>query len=99
MISENDTILNNNQKKTYDLIFEDPVRSDVPWSDIEKLVIALGGEISEGNGSRVRVFLNHRIATFHRPHPERVTNKLTLKDVRRFLINAGAGPKEGQDDI
>ena len=77
-----------------ELIFADPPRADIPWKDIERLLIALGGEISEGRGSRVRVFLNDRIAIFHRPHPERVTDKGALKSVRKFLINAGVVAEE-----
>ena len=89
MILESDIILNNNQKKTLQIIFEDPVRSDVPWGDVESVFTALGGKITQGNGSRVRVSLNGVFAVFHRPHPERVTDKGALKSVRRFLINAG----------
>lgn len=51
--------------------------------------MALGAEISEGNGSRVRVKLNDERAVFHRPHPEIVTDKGAVKAVRRFLTNAG----------
>ena len=46
-------------------------------------------EISEGRGSRVRVILNDVKAVFHRPHPERVTEKGAVKSVRRFLKEAG----------
>lgn len=99
MISESDIILNNKQKKTLALIFEDPVRSDLAWSDIESLFVALGGKISEGSGSRVRVMLNQFYGDFHRPHPERVTDKGALKSVRRFLINAGIRLEEGQDEL
>ncbi|MEK2644075.1 hypothetical protein [Bdellovibrio sp. BCCA] len=49
--------LNNKQLTTLKILFEDPVRSNITWSDIESLFRALGGEISEGNGSRVRVKL------------------------------------------
>ncbi|MFC4737793.1 type II toxin-antitoxin system HicA family toxin [Bacillus daqingensis] len=61
----------------------------MPWSDIESLFRAAGGEISEGRGSRVRVKLNGRFAVFHRPHPERVTDKGAVKSVRKFLEEAG----------
>jgi hypothetical protein len=88
-ISESDIILNNKQHKTLEKIFEDPLRSDVPWSDVESLFIALGADVSEGRGSRVDVLLNDVVAVFHRPHPERVTDKGALKSVRRFLTNAG----------
>jgi hypothetical protein len=44
--------------KTLKRIFEVPVNSSIVWSDIEALIISLGGEISEGRGSRVRLALN-----------------------------------------
>ncbi|MBL7047438.1 MAG: type II toxin-antitoxin system HicA family toxin [Candidatus Marinimicrobia bacterium] len=75
--------------KTLELIFENPVRSDVNWQKIERLLEALGAEISEGRGSRVRIYLNYVRAVFHRPHPQRETDKGALKSVRRFLIEAG----------
>ncbi len=81
--------MNKKQRKTLDYIFEIPVRSDVKWSDIETLFASLGGEVSEGSGSRVRVALNGVRAVFHRPHPKKVTDKGALVSVRRFLINAG----------
>ena len=58
-------------------------------NNIENLLLALGAEISEGNGSRVRVKLNDQRAVFHRPHPENVTDKGAVKSIRQFLINAG----------
>lgn len=70
-------------------IFEKPERPDILWKDIEKLFIILGAEVTEGKGSRVRVALNDIRAVFHRPHPERVTNKATVRSVRRLLIEAG----------
>ncbi len=81
--------INNNQQNTLDKIFENPIRSDIEWNDIEKLFRGLGGEISEGNGSRVRVKLNESKAVFHRPHPQHVTDKGAVKSVRRFLEEAG----------
>ena len=87
--------MNRKQSKTLNLIFEDPPRSDRPWTDIENLFVALGAEVSEGSGSRVRVKLNGVFAVFHRPHPERVTDKGALKSVRRFLVNAGIEVEEG----
>ena len=84
--------MNKKQRQTLDKIFERPDRSDIPWANIEALFIALGAEISEGRGSRVRVALNDIRAVFHRPHPERVTNKGAVKSVRRFLQEVGVRP-------
>ena len=81
--------MNRKQRKTLELIFEDPTRSDVPWPDIESLFRTLGAFVSERSGSRIAVSLNDVVAIFHRPHPERVTDKGALKAVRRFLSSAG----------
>lgn len=84
--------MNSAQRKTLLAIFERPTRADVRWSTVEGLVRALGGDVTQGRGSRVRFRLGKRVATFHGPHPERVTGKATLEDVRRFLENSGIMP-------
>jgi hypothetical protein len=76
--------MNNRQRQTFRKIFEQPERSDILWVDIESLFKALGAEITEGRGSRVRVALNDVRAVFHRPHPDRITGKGAVKSVRRF---------------
>lgn len=81
--------VNNKHRKTKQAIFADPVKAGVFWADIESLFVALGAEITEGRGSRVRVSLNGVLATFHRPHPEKTTDKGAVKSVRRFLEAAG----------
>lgn len=65
------------------------MRSDINWKDIEALFKSLGAEVSEGRGSRVRVVLTSVRAVFHRPHPQKVTDKGAIKSVKRFLITAG----------
>lgn len=70
-------------------ILEDPIRSDIPWDDIEGFSRALGAEITEGRGSRVRVALKGVRAVLHRAHPRKVTDKGSVKSVRRFVVTAG----------
>ena len=84
--------MNRKHKRTLAAIFEDPVRSGIAWTDIEALLKTLGAELSEGRGSRVRVALNGVRAVFHRPHPEKETDKGAVKSVRRFLTEAGIEP-------
>lgn len=81
--------MNSKQKNTYEMIFKDPVQANIEWRDIENLITALGANITEGNGSRVRIELNGIRAVFHRPHPEKVTDKGAVKSMRKFLENAG----------
>ena len=47
--------LNNKQQKILELIFTNPVPANIIWQDIENLFTALGADISQGSGSRVRV--------------------------------------------
>ncbi len=86
--------LSGTHRKTLRAIFNNPVRSDVAWTDIEKLLVALGAELSEGRGSRVRISLKQVRAVFHRPHPRKETDKGALKAMRRFLLEAGTFPEE-----
>jgi len=79
-------------RKTLEAIFEKPERANIAWRDIEVLFIALGAEVSQGSGSRVRVALKDVRAVFHRPHPRKETNKGAVKSVRRFLEAAGVKP-------
>ena len=80
--------MNKKHQRTLERVIAKPERPDIPWRDIERLIIALGGEISEGRGSRVRIQLNGVRAVFHRPHPERVTDKGAVSSMRRFLKEA-----------
>ena len=82
----------NKHRKTLEAIFEKPERANIAWKDVEALFIVLGAEITEGNGSRVRVALKGVRAVFHRPHPRKETNKGAVKSVRRFLETAGVKP-------
>ena len=75
--------------KTLQESFDEPVRSNILWADIENMLRALGATIKEGNGSRVRIMLNEVSAVFHRPHPRKETDKGAVKSMRRFLIEAG----------
>jgi hypothetical protein len=84
--------LNNKQRKTLELIFTNPIPSNIIWQDIENLFIALGARVSQGEGSRVRVKLNEIKAVFHEPHPQKETDKGAVKSVREFLIEAGIEP-------
>jgi predicted RNA binding protein YcfA (HicA-like mRNA interferase family) len=73
-------------------IFEFPTRADIEWRDVEALLQALGAEISEGRGSRMRIALKGRRAVFHRPHPGKEIGKGAIRSVREFLENAGVAP-------
>ena len=84
--------MNSKQKRTLTAIFEKPTRANIDWKDIESLLVGLGSDLAEGNGSRLRVALNGIRAVFHRPHPRNQVGKLMVESVRRFLKAAGVEP-------
>ena len=87
--------LSGKHRKTLQAIFAEPVRANVKWTDIEHLLRALGAVLTEGRGSRIRIYLQGVRAVFHRPHPQPNTNKGALKSMRHFLRQAGVEPEVG----
>jgi hypothetical protein len=79
-------------RRTLEAIFAEPTRASLAWQDIESLFIALGAELSEGRGSRLRVALHGVRAVFHRPHPAKEASKAMVRSIRRFLSEAGVEP-------
>ena len=84
--------MNKKHARTLESVFENPVKAGIVWRDIEALLVALGAEINEGQGSRVRIALNGLRAVFHRPHPHKETDRGAVKSMRRFLSEAGYQP-------
>ena len=84
--------MNTKQKKTLELVFKNPIQANILWDDIEGLFIALGGEISEGTGSRLRVKMKGVRAVFHRPHPQKEAKGYAVRKVKDFLIRIGVTP-------
>jgi len=72
-------------RKTLRLIFTRPVSGNIKWTDIESLFKGLGAEISEAEGSRIRVFLFGQSQVFHRPHPRPTTDKGAVAAIRKWL--------------
>lgn len=90
--------MNRRQQNTLARVFAEPTPADLRWTDIEALFRAVGAEISEGAGSRVRVAPGGVRAVFHRPHPSPDTKRSAVRAVRDFLIAAGLKPGKDQTD-
>jgi hypothetical protein len=80
--------MNAKHRRTLRTIFSRPVPSNVRWTEIEALLVALGAKRSEGRGARVRFLLNGAEAVFHHPHPRPETDKGAIARVRQFLESA-----------
>ncbi len=84
--------MNSGHRKTLLAIFSTPVPSALEWRRIESLLIALGAQVIEGAGSRVRFELNGVVASFHRPHPQKEAKQYQVRDAKAFLTQAGVEP-------
>ena len=79
-------------QKTLELIFAGPTSANINWADIESLLIELGAELSEREGSRVGVRLFGERRVFHRPHPSPNTDKGAIASIRKWLQENGVQP-------
>lgn len=84
--------MNATHRKTLIAIFTDPVSKSLEWRRIEALLVAIGCQMIEGNGSRVRFEKDSIIGTFHRPHPAKAAKPYQVRDARQFLESIGVKP-------
>ncbi len=84
--------MNARHRKIFEAIFTDPVSGSIKWRDVVALLIALGAEMSEGNGSRVRFTIGGQTLFLHRPHPSPDTKRWAIRAIREFLTNVGIVP-------
>jgi len=84
--------MNSKHQKTLKAIFTDPVSGTIVWASIESLLIAVGCEVIEGNGSRVRFIKNGMIESFHRPHPAKEAKQYQVRAARAYLVRIGVKP-------
>ncbi len=84
--------MNSKHRKTLEAVFTDPVSGTIAWADVEGLLVAVGAEVVEGRGSRVRFVLGEEVATFHRPHPAKEAKRYQVRDARDFLERIGVTP-------
>ena len=79
-------------QRTIELIFTHPVSANIQWRDIEAMVLGMGAEVSEREGSRVEIFLFNEVRVFHRPHPSPNTDKGAVATMRKWLELNGVKP-------
>jgi hypothetical protein len=78
--------------KTLQAIFRVPTCASLTFSDIESLVVALGGEVVESEGSRVKITINGAVWRTHRPHPGKEAKKYQVEELRELLELIGITP-------
>lgn len=77
--------VNSRHKKTLAALFALPTSPSTVFSDIEALLKALGGDVLEREGSRVKVQLQTEQWRAHRPHPGKEAKRYQVEEVRELL--------------
>ena len=77
--------MNSKHRRTLAAIFTRPTSTSIVFSDIESLVVALGGAVFEREGSRVKITLMGEEWRCHRPHPGKEAKRYQVEEARELL--------------
>ena len=78
--------------KILEQIFSTPTPSGIRFADIETLFKALGAQVVEREGSRLRIELNGEYWHCHRPHPGKEAKRYQVEEAGELLERLGYKP-------
>jgi hypothetical protein len=84
--------VNTKQLKTLRAVFARPTSPSIVFTDLEALLLALGGQVDEREGSRVKFLIKGEHWRCHRPHPGEEAKRYQVEDLRELLIRIGVQP-------
>ena len=84
--------MNTKHRKTLRAVFTKPISPSIVFSDIEALLVALGGQVHEREGSRVKITIKGEQWRCHRPHPGKEAKRYQVEEIRELLQRIGEQP-------
>ena len=84
--------MNTKHLKTLKAIFSKPTSASIVFNDIEALVVSLGGEVFEREGSRIKICIQGEHWRCHRPHPGKEAKRYQVEEIRELLHRIGVKP-------
>jgi hypothetical protein len=84
--------VNTKHSKTLRAVFTKPTSPSIVFSDIEALLVALGGQVHEREGSRVKISIKGEQWRCHRPHPGKEAKRYQVEEIRELLERIGEQP-------
>ena len=84
--------MNAKHRKTLAAIFARPTLASIPFADIEALMKAIGGTVTEREGSRVKIEIVGEQWRCHRPHPGKEAKRYQVEEARELLERVGVRP-------
>ena len=84
--------MNAKQRTALRLVYKQPTSASVVFSQIESLVLALGGTVTEREGSRIKIALQGEQWHCHRPNPGKEAKRYQVEECRELLQKLGIEP-------
>ena len=84
--------MNTKHRKKLRAVFTKPTSPSIVFSDIEALLVALGGQVHEREGSRVKISIKGEQWRCHRPHPGKEAKRYQVEEIRELLERIGEQP-------
>lgn len=84
--------MNAKHRKTLAAVFARPTLASIKFSDLEALIKALGGTVTERGGSRVKLELKGEQWRCHRPHPGKEAKRYQVEEARELFKRVGVRP-------
>jgi len=84
--------MNSKNRKTLEAVFSHPTKSNIKWTDVKNLLLAVGAEKIECEGSRVCFVKGNVRMAFHRPHPGKEVKPYQVEAARDFLLTLEVTP-------
>jgi predicted RNA binding protein YcfA (HicA-like mRNA interferase family) len=78
-------------RRTLERMQATPTPADIRWAEIKSLLNALGVNLVERAGSRVQLVKGAESIVVHRPHPQPVARRDTVRDIAKFIERIGEG--------
>ena len=84
--------MNAKHRKTLRAIFTKPTSPSIVFNEIEALLLALGGQVHEREGSRIKITFKGEQWRCHRPHPGKEAKRYQVEEIRELLERIGEQP-------
>lgn len=84
--------MNAKHRKTLRAIFTKPTSPSIAFNEIEALLFALGGQLHEREGSRIKITIKGEQWRCHRPHPGKEAKRYQVEEIRELLERIGEQP-------
>lgn len=77
--------MNNKHRKTFKRLMTKPILANIRFDDVDKLLIKMGYERLEREGSRVAYGIGDDEIVIHKPHPNNEIKKYVIKKLQDFI--------------